>query len=81
VLIGKAADVTRSNLERAAEASHELADRLRAAQERIADLEAHLRQSQDRAARAEKWLARIYGEIENEFFKKDAAGDPPIADR
>jgi hypothetical protein len=80
-LVGKAADGARSNLERAAEASHELADRLRAAQERNAQLEAHLRQFQDRAARAEKWLARIYGEIENEFFKKEPAVHPTRVDR
>jgi septal ring factor EnvC (AmiA/AmiB activator) len=80
-LVAKAAEVARSDLQRAEEESDKLADQLRAAQERNAQLEVHLRHFQDRAARAEKWLARIYAEIENEFFKKGAAAHPDRIDR
>jgi hypothetical protein len=80
-LISEAAEVARSNVERATEATHQIADQLRAAQERNAQLEGHLRQFEDRAARAEKWLARIYAEIENEFFKKEPAAHPTRIDR
>jgi hypothetical protein len=36
-------------------------------------LEADVRHYQDRAMRAEKWLLRVYKEIEEKFFTQNAA--------
>jgi hypothetical protein len=43
---------------------------LRAAEDRIKELEADLHHFQERAIRAENWLRRISQEIENRFFEQ-----------
>jgi hypothetical protein len=48
--------------------AHKLSLQLRAAEEKIKELEADIRHYHDRAQRAEKWLARIYKDIEEKFF-------------
>ena len=42
---------------------------LHAAEGRIDQLQAELERCQDRAARAEKWLTRIYQEIEEKLIR------------
>jgi len=53
--------------------THQLSAQLRAAEDRIRELEAHLRHHQERADRAERWLYRISQEIEQQFFGLDEA--------
>ena len=45
---------------------------LRAAEQRIKELEAKIRQLEDRADRAERWVYKIWVEIEQKFFGGDA---------
>jgi hypothetical protein len=44
---------------------------LRAAEQRIKELEAKARQLEDRADRAERWVYKIWVEIEQKFFGGD----------
>lgn len=59
--------------------THQLSGQLRAAEDRIRDLEAHVRHYQERADRAEKWLHRVSLEIEQQFFGRaeDRLSQPP----
>ena len=50
-----------------------LQSQLRAAEDRIKELEAEVRQHHDRTAHAEKWLARVHHEIEEKFFGPNPA--------
>jgi hypothetical protein len=45
---------------------------LRAPEQRIKELEAKIRQLEDRADRAERWVYKIWVEIEQKFFGGDA---------
>jgi DNA repair ATPase RecN len=67
-LLNRVADVADENSKHALEIAHKLSRQLRAAEERIADLEADLRHYQSRAERAEQWLQHISAEIEQRFF-------------
>jgi len=58
------------------EMSRRLATQLRAAEERIAQLEVKARYNEDRADRAEKWLYQISVEIEQKFFRRDEVTSP-----
>lgn len=51
-----------------------LSHQLRAAENRIADLEAEVAAYQERADRAEQWLHRVYTEIEINFLSKTLSG-------
>jgi hypothetical protein len=62
-----AAGVTEENSRHALETAQRLSDQLRAADDRIADLEAEVTAYQERADRAEQWLHRVYTEIEDRF--------------
>ncbi len=72
-LLQEAVDVTKQNCERAIDIAHKLSLQLRAAQDRVAQLEGEILHYQDRAARAEKWMYRIHAEIEDRFFKEGTA--------
>jgi chromosome segregation ATPase len=67
-LLQQAADTANNNCDRAMELAHKLSMQLRAAEERIRELESDVSHYHDRAQRAEKWLARIYKDIEEKFF-------------
>jgi len=69
VLLQQAADTANTNCERALELAHKLSMQLRTAEDRIKELESDIRHYHDRAQRAEKWLARIYKDIEEKFFE------------
>ena len=56
--------------------AQKLSDQLRAAEDRIAELETEVTAYQQRAARAEQWLHRVYTEIEDRFLPQ---GDSPRA--
>ena len=67
-LLNRVADVADENSKHALEIAHKLSRQLRAAEDRIADLEADLRHYQSRAEQAEQWLQHIATEIEQRFF-------------
>ena len=68
-LLHRAAGMAEENSQHALGVAHKLSLQLRAAEDRITDLEADVRHYQDRADRAEKWLYQISAEIEQRFFK------------
>src|SRR5215468_7713660 len=76
-LLQQAAETANSNCNRAMDLAHKLSMQLRAAEERIRELELEMRRYQDRAERAEQWLVRIYNDIEQKFFEKV----PPAAEQ
>jgi hypothetical protein len=69
-LLQKAASVAEENSRYATEAAQKLSQQLRAAEDRIAGLEAEMEEQRDRAARAEQWLHKVYLEIENRFLRE-----------
>lgn len=70
-LLNKAASVADENSQHALDMAQKLSHQLRAAENRIADLEADVRYYQDRCERADQWLHKIYSEIEERFLKPD----------
>jgi hypothetical protein len=54
------------------ETADDLSARLEVAQQRIKQLEANVRYFEDRADRAERWVYKIWVEIEQKFFGGDA---------
>ncbi len=67
-LVHRAAADAEARNQQALAMTHQLSGQLRAAEDRIRDLDAHLRHYQERADRAEKWLHRVSLEIEQQFF-------------
>jgi predicted nucleic acid-binding Zn-ribbon protein len=63
-LIKDAANVSKENIERAMTMAHRVSLELRAAEERISQLEADIKRLESRATRAEQWLEVIKNEIE-----------------
>ena len=55
----------------ALEVAQKLSHQLRAAEDRIAELEAEVGIYQDKADRAEQWLHKVYTEIEERFLRQD----------
>ena len=70
-LLNRAASAAEANYQQAVEMTNKLSAQLRAAEDRIRELEAKVRHHQDRADRAEKWLYQISVEIEQNFFGRD----------
>ena len=60
-----------ANSRHALDMAQKLSDQLRAAENRIAELEAEVGTYQQRAERAERWLHKIYTEIEDRFLRQD----------
>ena len=58
------------NSQHALDMAQKLSHQLRAAEQRIADLEAEAERHRDRAERAEQWLHRVYTEIEERFLRQ-----------
>ena len=50
--------------------AQKLSHQLRAAEERIAELEAEAEAYRQRSERAEQWLHRVYTEIEDRFLQR-----------
>ena len=71
--IQKAADLSNENCDRAMKLAHKLSMQLRAAEERINQLEAEVELFRDRAARAEGWLQTIQNEIEEKLIAPRSA--------
>ena len=72
-LLKEAADTARATCIQAINAAETASNQLRAAEDRIKELESEVRQYHDRAARAENWLARVHHEIEENFFGPNPA--------
>ena len=69
-LLQRAAEMAKEDCARAMDLAHKLSFQLRAAEERVRELEADAGHFRDRAARAEAWLLRIHNEVEQTFFQK-----------
>jgi uncharacterized protein YlxW (UPF0749 family) len=72
-LLNKAANVAEQNSKHAIDMAQKLAHELRAAQQRITELEAEVAAYQNQAERAEQWLHKVYTEIEDRFYSKEEA--------
>ena len=70
-LLHKAADIAEANSRHALDMAQKLSDQLHAAEIRIAELQAEVGTYQQRAERAERWLHKIYTEIEDRFPRQD----------
>jgi hypothetical protein len=71
--IRKAAELANENCDRTMALAHKLAMQLRAAEDRITQLEAEVALFRDRATRAEGWLQTIHGEIEQKLIAPRSA--------
>ena len=71
--IQKAADISNENCDRAMKLAHKLSMELRAAEDRINQLEAEVELLRDRAVRAERWLQTIQKEIEEKLIAPRSA--------
>ena len=70
-LLNKAANVAEQNSKHAIDMAQKLSHQLRAAQQRISELEAEVVAYQNQAERAEQWLHKVYTEIEDRFLQQD----------
>jgi hypothetical protein len=70
-LLHRAAGVAEENSRHALDMAQKLSYQLRAAEDRIAGLEAEVTAHQERADRAAQWLHRVYTEIEDRFLRQD----------
>jgi hypothetical protein len=71
--IQRAADLANENCDRALRLAHKLSMELRAAGDRINQLEADVQVFRERAARAEHWLQTIHKEIEEKLIAPRSA--------
>jgi hypothetical protein len=71
--IRKAAELSNENCDRAIKLAHKLSMQLRAAEERISQLEAEVELFRHRAVRAEYWLQTIQKEIEEKLITPRSA--------
>jgi hypothetical protein len=71
--IRRAAELANETCDRAMKLAHKLSLELRAAEDRINQLEAEVQLFRDRAARAEGWLQTIYKEIEEKLIAPRSA--------
>src|ERR1700683_4638719 len=69
-LVAQAAGMADENSRHALGMAQKLSDQLREAEDRVAELVTELTASRERADRAEQWLHRIYGEIEDRFLQQ-----------
>jgi hypothetical protein len=72
----QAADLSNENCDRAMKFAHKLSMQLRAAEDRVNQLEAEVELLRDRAVRAERWLQTIQKEIEEKLMRRDQPTSP-----
>jgi hypothetical protein len=70
-LLHKAAGVAEENSRYALDMAQTLSHQLRAAEDRVAELEAEVQLFRDKADRAEQWLHKVYTEIEDRFLPQE----------
>ncbi len=80
-LLHQAANTADANNQKAHEVAHQLSAQVRAAEDRIRELETKARYHEERADRAERWLYQISVEIEQNFLGRvnDRSLQPPLA--
>jgi hypothetical protein len=71
-LLHKAAGVAEENSRHALGMAEKLSQQLRAAEGRLAEMEAEIVTQRTRADRAEEWLHKVYTEIEERFLRQRA---------
>jgi hypothetical protein len=77
-LLNRAANIAEQNSRHAIDTAQKLAHQLRAAEDRIAELEAEVEAHRQQAERAEQWLHKVYTEIEERFLRQaDDRRDAP----
>jgi molecular chaperone GrpE (heat shock protein) len=77
-LLNKAADAAEQNSRQALDTAQKLSHQLRAAEDRIAELEAEVEAYRQQAERAEQWLYTVYTDIEERFLRQsDDRRDAP----
>jgi hypothetical protein len=76
-LLHKAAGVAEANSQHALEMAETLSHQLRAAENRIAELEAEVGIYQEKSDRAERWLHKIYTEIDDRFLRQQRSTGAP----
>jgi CRP-like cAMP-binding protein len=69
-LLHKAAGVAEANSQHALDMAQKLSHQLRAAEDRISELEAEVQTYRERTERAEQWLHKIYTEIDEQFIRR-----------
>ena len=69
-LLHKAAGAAEANSREALETAQQLSSQLRAAAERIAELEAEIHHYREKSERAEEWLRKISMEIEDRLISE-----------
>jgi hypothetical protein len=69
-LLHKVAGVAEENSRHALDMAQKLSHQLRAAEDRVAELEAEVQLYRDKADRAEQWLHKVYTEIEDRFVRR-----------
>ena len=70
-LLHRAATAAETNYQQTIEMTQKLSAQLRAAEDRMRELEAKVSQHAERADRAERWLHQVSVEIEQKFFGRE----------
>jgi hypothetical protein len=70
-MLHRAAGVAEENSRHALETAQKLSHQLRAAEDRVAELESEVQLYRDKADRAEQWLHKVYTEIEDRFLPQE----------
>ena len=73
----EAANISKENVDRAMALAHKLSMQLRAAEDRIAQLQGEVEQLQSRAILAERWLETIKKEIQDKLIAPMEANRRP----
>jgi hypothetical protein len=73
-LLERASEMAKHDCARAMDLAHKLTFQLRAAEERVQELEVEAAHFRERATRAEDWLQHIHREVEQTFFQKKESG-------
>jgi hypothetical protein len=69
-LLRKAAGAAEANSRQAIDVAQKLSHQLRAAEQRISELEAEAEACRQKSERAEQWLHHVYSEIEDRFLRQ-----------
>src|SRR5262249_955739 len=78
-MLHQAAQSSKENMERAVSMAHRLSIKLRAAEDRIAQLQGEVEHLQNGANRAEQWLETIKQEIDDNLIPSIAPNPQPLA--
>jgi predicted PhzF superfamily epimerase YddE/YHI9 len=77
-MLHEAAKLSNENVDRAMTMAHKLSIQLRAAEDRISQLQAEVEHLESRATRAEQWLQQVKKEIEDKLIGPMEANRPEL---